>query len=171
MGAPALRSAPQRRCQPKGGPHSPPPVAPSISASRRFLTSPLEGRYEQLHPCPYSVDPRARLLPGPPSWLLAGRAGASAGDSQVTHLRRGRARQFGADYLRASPGPYRVSPARGSGQRRLSGYLNPQLNTTGLTESYAYPNEGSWAAGVHSVICEIRGTRGKLTGSVRASGT
>ena len=56
-------------------------------------------------------------------------------------------------------------------QRRLSGYLNPQLNTTGLTESYAYPNEGSWAAGVHSVICEIRGTRGKLTGSVRASGT
>jgi hypothetical protein len=59
--------------------------------------------------------------------------------------------------------------ARQGCQSRLSGYLNPQLNTTGLAESYAYPNEGSWAAGVHSVICEIRGTQGKLTGSVRAS--
>jgi hypothetical protein len=61
--------------------------------------------------------------------------------------------------------------ARQGCQSRLSGYLNPQLNTTGLAESYAYPNEGAWAAGVHSVICEIRGTQGKLTGSVRASGT
>ena len=61
--------------------------------------------------------------------------------------------------------------ARQGCQSRLSGYLNPQLNTSGLAESYAYPNEGAWAAGVHSVICEIRSTRGKLTGSVRASGT
>ena len=61
--------------------------------------------------------------------------------------------------------------ARQGCQSRLSGYLNPQLDTSGLTESYAYPNEGAWAAGVHSVICEIRSTRGKLTGSVRASGT
>jgi len=60
--------------------------------------------------------------------------------------------------------------ARQGCQSRLGGYLNPQLNTTGLAESYAYPNEGAWAAGVHSVICEIRGTKGKLTGSVRASG-
>ncbi len=60
--------------------------------------------------------------------------------------------------------------ARQGCQSRLSGYLNPQLNTTGLAESYAYPDERSWAAGVHSVICEIRGTQGKLTGSVRASG-
>ena len=60
--------------------------------------------------------------------------------------------------------------ARQGCQSRLGGYLNPQLNTTGLAESYAYPNEAAWAAGVHSVICEIRGTRGKLTGSVRASG-
>jgi Septum formation len=55
-------------------------------------------------------------------------------------------------------------------QRRLSGYLNPQLATTGLAASYAYPNAGAWAAGEHMVICEIRGTRGRLTGSVRASG-
>jgi hypothetical protein len=60
--------------------------------------------------------------------------------------------------------------ARQGCQTRLSGYLNPQLNTTGLAESYAYPNEGAWTAGVHSVICEIRSTQGKLTGSVRASG-
>jgi hypothetical protein len=56
-------------------------------------------------------------------------------------------------------------------QSRLGGYLNPQLNTSGLAESYAYPNEGAWAAGVHSVICEIRSSQGKVTGSVRTSGT
>ena len=61
--------------------------------------------------------------------------------------------------------------ARRGCQSRLGGYLNPRLATTGLAESCAYPNEGAWAAGVHSVICEIRGTQGKLTGSVRASGT
>jgi len=61
--------------------------------------------------------------------------------------------------------------ARQGCQRRLSGYLNPQLNTAGLAEPYAYPNEGAWAAGVHSVIREIRSTQGKLAGSVRASGT
>jgi hypothetical protein len=55
-------------------------------------------------------------------------------------------------------------------QRRLAGYLNPQLATSGLAESYAYPNQGAWAAGEHMVICEIRGIQGKLTGSVRASG-
>ena len=60
--------------------------------------------------------------------------------------------------------------ARQGCQSRLSGYLNPQLDTSGLAESYAYPNESSWAAGVHSVICEIRSTQGKQTGSVRTSG-
>jgi Septum formation len=53
-------------------------------------------------------------------------------------------------------------------QARLSGYLNPQLATSGLAETYAYPNQGAWAAGAHMVICEIRGTQGRLTGSVRA---
>ena len=62
-----------------------------------------------------------------------------------------------------------ASLARQGCQARLTGYLNPQLDTTGLAESYAYPNEGAWAAGEHSVICEIRGTQGKITGSVRAS--
>lgn len=62
------------------------------------------------------------------------------------------------------------SQARLGCQARLTGYLNPQLDTSGLAESYAYPNQGAWAAGEHMVICEIRGTQGKLTGSVRASG-
>jgi Septum formation len=53
-------------------------------------------------------------------------------------------------------------------QARLGSYLNPQLATSGLAESYAYPNQGAWMAGAHTVICEIRGTQGKLTGSVRA---
>ncbi len=63
------------------------------------------------------------------------------------------------------------SQARLGCQRRLAGYLNPQLDTSGLAESYAYPNAGAWAAGEHTVICEIRGTGGKLTGSVRAFGS
>ena len=62
------------------------------------------------------------------------------------------------------------SQARLGCQHRLAGYLNPQLDTSGLAESYAYPNAGAWAAGEHAVICEIRGTGGKLTGSVRAFG-
>lgn len=62
-----------------------------------------------------------------------------------------------------------ASQARLGCQARLTGYLNPQLNTSDLAESYAYPNQGAWAAGEHIVICEIRGTQGRLTGSVRAS--
>ena len=62
-----------------------------------------------------------------------------------------------------------ASQARLGCQGRLTGYLNPQLNTSDLAESYAYPNQGAWAAGEHMVICEIRGTQGRLTGSVRAS--
>jgi hypothetical protein len=61
------------------------------------------------------------------------------------------------------------SQARLGCQARLTGYLNPQLDTSGLAESYAYPNQGAWAAGEHMVICEIRGTQGRLSGSVRAS--
>jgi hypothetical protein len=50
---------------------------------------------------------------------------------------------------------------------RLGGYLNPQLATTVLAESYVFPDRGAWNAGVRTVICEIRSTAGKLTGSVR----
>ena len=62
-----------------------------------------------------------------------------------------------------------ASQARLGCPARLTGYLNPQLNTSDLAESYVYPNQGAWATGEHMVICEIRATRGTLTGSVRAS--
>jgi hypothetical protein len=60
--------------------------------------------------------------------------------------------------------------ARQGCERRLSGYVNPQLDPSSMTEFYVYPNPGAWAAGGRSILCEIRGTHGKLTGSVRASG-
>jgi Septum formation len=50
---------------------------------------------------------------------------------------------------------------------RLGGYLNPQLATTVLSESYVFPDQGAWNAGERTIICEIRSTAGKLTGSVR----
>jgi hypothetical protein len=50
---------------------------------------------------------------------------------------------------------------------RLGSYLNPQLATTVLAESYVFPDQGAWNAGERAVICEIRSTSGKLTGSVR----
>jgi hypothetical protein len=53
---------------------------------------------------------------------------------------------------------------------RLSGYLNPQLATTVLAQSYVFPNQNAWNAGVRTVICEIRGTSGRLTGSVHGLG-
>ena len=49
---------------------------------------------------------------------------------------------------------------------RLSGYMNPQLSTM-LNESYAYPGSAAWAAGERTVVCTVRGTNGKLIGSVR----
>jgi hypothetical protein len=53
---------------------------------------------------------------------------------------------------------------------RLGGYLNPQLATAVLAESYVFPDQSAWNAGERTVICEIRGTAGKLTGSVRGLG-
>jgi hypothetical protein len=69
------------------------------------------------------------------------------------------------------PGPAAVgTQARQGCTARLSGYLNPQLATSVLAESYVFPNQSAWDAGVRTVICEIRGTAGKLTGSVRGLG-
>ena len=51
---------------------------------------------------------------------------------------------------------------------RLSGYMNPQLATM-LNELYVYPTPGAWAAGERTVICTVRGTDGKLVGSVRTA--
>jgi hypothetical protein len=63
-----------------------------------------------------------------------------------------------------------ATQARRGCQARLGSYLNPQLATSDLAVTYAYPNQGAWTAGGHTVICEIRGTQGRLTGSVRAFG-
>ncbi|HTT52586.1 MAG TPA: septum formation family protein [Streptosporangiaceae bacterium] len=52
---------------------------------------------------------------------------------------------------------------------RLSGYLNPQLSVSSLTESYVYPDAGAWAAGERTVVCTVRSASGQLTGSVRAA--
>ena len=60
--------------------------------------------------------------------------------------------------------------ARQDCQNKLSGYLSQRAGGN-VTEFYVYPSKGAWAAGGRSVICEIRGTRGKLTGFVRASGS
>jgi len=65
------------------------------------------------------------------------------------------------------PGAAIGAQARQGCTARLGGYLNPQLATTVLAESYVFPDQGAWNAGVRTVICEIRSTAGKLTGSVR----
>ena len=55
-------------------------------------------------------------------------------------------------------------------QGKLSGYLS-QLSPSNVAEFYVYPDRSAWAAGGHSVICEIRGTQGKLTGFVQTPGS
>jgi hypothetical protein len=50
---------------------------------------------------------------------------------------------------------------------RLTGYLNPQLATSDLTQSYVYPSRQAWGSGQRTVVCEVRSTSGQLTGSVR----
>jgi hypothetical protein len=69
------------------------------------------------------------------------------------------------------PGDAAVSAqAQQDCQSRLGGYLS-QPALSNVTEFYVYPGKDAWAAGGRSVICEIRGTHGKLTGFVRVSGS
>jgi len=53
---------------------------------------------------------------------------------------------------------------------RLTGYLNPQLAATNLAQAYVYPGRQAWDFGERTVVCEVRATSGKLTGSVRSGG-
>ena len=53
---------------------------------------------------------------------------------------------------------------------RLSGYMNPQLPNAGLSQVFVYPDQRAWAAGVRTVVCEVRASSGQLTGSVRSTG-
>ncbi|MBV9383653.1 MAG: septum formation family protein [Streptosporangiaceae bacterium] len=49
---------------------------------------------------------------------------------------------------------------------RVSGYMNPQLLGAGLTQVFIYPDLNSWSAGVRTMICEVRSSNGRMTGSV-----
>jgi hypothetical protein len=53
---------------------------------------------------------------------------------------------------------------------RLDSYLNPDLATVDLAQEFIYPNQAAWRAGERTVVCEVRATSGRLTGSVRAKG-
>ncbi len=69
------------------------------------------------------------------------------------------------------PGTAKVRAAANAGcQRRLSGYLNPQLALS-LASTYVFPGEVAWQAGTRTVICEVRAASGQLTGSVRGAGS
>jgi hypothetical protein len=50
---------------------------------------------------------------------------------------------------------------------RLSGYMNPQLAKTALSQEAIYPDQATWASGVRTVVCDVRSDNGPLTGSVR----
>ncbi len=66
------------------------------------------------------------------------------------------------------PGTAALRRVAGEGcASRLGGYLNPQLASSSLTESYLYPDAGAWAAGERLVVCTIHSTAGRLTGSLR----
>ncbi len=69
------------------------------------------------------------------------------------------------------PGTAAVGTAASSGcSTRLNGYLNPQLAIS-LASTYIYPDSVAWQAGTRTVICEVRATKGQLTGSVAGAGT
>jgi Septum formation len=69
----------------------------------------------------------------------------------------------------AWPGSSAVRQEAGDGcASRLSGYLNPQLASIGLTQEYVYPNRDAWEANQRTVVCEVSSGSGRLTGSVRA---
>jgi hypothetical protein len=53
---------------------------------------------------------------------------------------------------------------------RFDSYIDPQLAAADLTQEYVYPNQAAWKAGERTVVCEVSGVSGQLTGSVRAKG-
>jgi hypothetical protein len=69
------------------------------------------------------------------------------------------------------PGNTAAATAASSGcKTRLSGYLNPELAIS-LASTYVYPDAVAWHAGTRTVICEVRASKGQLTGSVRGAST
>ena len=80
---------------------------------------------------------------------------------------------FAAFTLPAGPWPgasaVRVDAGNGCASR-FNSYIDPQLATASLTQSYVYPNQAAWQAGERTVVCEVSAASGRLTGSVRAQG-
>jgi len=67
------------------------------------------------------------------------------------------------------PGNAAIAAKASSGcASRLTGYLNPQLAIS-LASTYIYPDSVAWQAGTRTVICEVRATKGQLTGSVQGA--
>ncbi len=93
------------------------------------------------------------------------------GDQVVTCSRRHDGEVFGTFQVAGHryPGDAALQQKASSGcMSRLTGYLNPQLSSTTLAESYIYPGPGAWTAGERTVVCTVRSTAGQTTGSVRA---
>ena len=66
------------------------------------------------------------------------------------------------------PGDDAVQSAAQAGcQQRVADYMNQQLATNALSQEYIYPDQVTWAAGVRTVICDVRSDDGLITGSVR----
>jgi hypothetical protein len=66
------------------------------------------------------------------------------------------------------PGDDAVEAAAQAGcQQRIADYMSPQLATHALSQEYIYPDQVTWAAGVRTVICDVRSDNGLVTGSVR----
>ena len=69
------------------------------------------------------------------------------------------------------PGSAAAQQAASSGcASRVSGYLNPQLLTAGLSQQFVFPDQKAWQAGIRTVVCEVSSSSGPLTGSVRQGG-
>jgi hypothetical protein len=67
------------------------------------------------------------------------------------------------------PGDASLAASANAGcSTRLTAYINPQLAIS-LTSTYVYPDSVAWQGGTRTVICEVRATRGELTGSVRGA--
>jgi hypothetical protein len=66
------------------------------------------------------------------------------------------------------PGDDAVQAAAQAGCRtRVAGYMNPQLAASAFSREAIYPDQVTWAAGVRTVVCDIRSDIGPITGSVR----
>lgn len=69
------------------------------------------------------------------------------------------------------PGDGAVASAAQTGcEQQIAGYMNPQFTVSTLSQQYIYPNRMTWAAGVRTVVCDVRSDNGLVTGSVRQEG-